>query len=103
MSYEKQLPKKGDTVYTTDGTRIYESTLKGDGMMTAEVLEACPFCREKAAATRSIKKSATTNRGRNGNHVYRVVCLSCLAGTGWQETEKEAIRKWNMWRGVADG
>lgn len=81
----------------------YSKKQKGDGKMKTEDLKACPFCGERAAATRAIKKSATANRGRNGNHVYRIMCTSCRAETGLYETEAEAIRKWNTRRGGADG
>jgi Lar family restriction alleviation protein len=62
-------------------------------------LKPCPFCGGEAKLIRTHPNPAIDWGGRYGTTVWEVYCSNtdcpCEAGTGWKNTEAEAIEAWN--------
>ena len=69
-------------------------------------LKSCPFCGSEAELSRTHPNPAFDWGGRYGTTVWEVYCSNtdcpCEAGTGWKNTEAEAIEAWNRRANDAD-
>ena len=59
-------------------------------------LKPCPFCGGEALHTEAIRKAVSDKaRERSNIRGAKVVCLTCLANTGFKETIIAAHFAWN--------